>query len=153
MALRVQDIMTDRVETVRPGTPAEEAWQLMRANRIHHLVVTNKDGVAGVVSERDIGGPRGARLRRDQTVEALMTPHPVTVEPTIPVRRAANMMRGRAIGCLVVTQKKRVVGIVTVSDLLGLLGRGVERPVVDAKRWTLRHSTPHTKKPRPTGLW
>jgi hypothetical protein len=62
-------------------------------------------------------------------------------------------MRGRSIGCLVVTNRGRVVGIVTVADLLELLGRGVERPTPTAKRWTLRHRTPHRKQPATPGAW
>jgi CBS domain-containing protein len=63
-----------------------------------------------------------------------MTERVVTVPPTTPIRKAANLMRGRSIGCLVVSNRGRVAGIVTVSDLLTLLGRGEERPTTPAKR-------------------
>jgi CBS domain-containing protein len=36
-------------------------------------------------------------------------------------------MRGRSIGRLVVTKGERIVGIVTVPDLLDLMGRRLER--------------------------
>jgi CBS domain-containing protein len=73
-------------------------------------------------------------------VEELMTPSPVTVRPETPVRKAANMMRGRSIGSLVVTDDHgHLRGIVTVTDLLELLGRGLERPVVASMRRTLNH--------------
>lgn len=125
--MRVQDVMTEGVQTVSPGTPADDAWNLMRAKRIHHLVVTEGRRVVGVLSDRDAGGLRGPSVRRNRTVGELMTGHVVTVLPTTPVRKAANLMRGRSIGCLVVTNATRIVGIVTVSDLLELLGRGADR--------------------------
>jgi len=80
--------------------------------------------VLGVVSERDLGGPRGYALRSGRRVEDLMSRTPVLANPKTTVREAAQMMRGRAIGCLPVFVGKRVVGIVTTSDLLGLIAKG-----------------------------
>jgi CBS domain-containing protein len=82
-----------------------------------------------------------------------MTRRVVTVPPATTLRKAANLMRGRSIGCLVVADRDRIVGIVTVADLLDLIGRGVERPVASARRWTLKHRTPHVKRHRAAGVW
>ena len=38
--MRVQDVMTEGVKTIAPAAAAEDAWNVMRLNRIHHLVVT-----------------------------------------------------------------------------------------------------------------
>jgi len=152
--LRVQDVMTDSVATIGPGATAEAAWERMRAKGMHHLVVTKGTEVVGLFSDRDAGGPRGAAVRRGRTVGDLMTVKPVTARPDAPVRRIANLMRGRAIGSIVVTDHRdRLVGIVTVADLLELLGRGTERPVAIAKRWTMRHRVPHRKTGQATGVW
>ena len=151
--MRVQDVMTEDVQTIAPGNAAEDAWELMRRHSFHHVVVTRGSSVVGILSDRDGGGRRGASLRRNRTVEELMTPHVVTVEPTTTVRKAANLMRGRSIGCVVVTDRGRVVGIVTVADLLEILGRGGDRPVTVAKRWTLKHRAPHRKRHTATGVW
>jgi CBS domain-containing protein len=75
------------------------------------------------------------------------------VSPTTTVRKAANLMRGRSIGCLVVTKRDRIVGIVTVADLLELVGRGADRPVASTTRWTLKHRAPHRKRHRAAGVW
>jgi len=144
--VRVQDVMTTAVETIAAGSPADRAFDRMRAKGIHHLVVADGARVVGIFSDRDAGGRRGAALREGRTVGELMTPTPVTVRPEIPVRRAANVMRGRAIGSLVVTdQAGRLKGIVTVADLLELLGRGATHPVITSTRWTLSHRAPHRK--------
>jgi CBS domain-containing protein len=55
-------------------------------------------------------------------------------------------MRGRTIGSLPVVEKGRLAGIVTVTDLLDLIGRGVERPVEKGKRWTLKHRGMGTRR-------
>jgi CBS domain-containing protein len=118
--MRVQDVMTEGVKTIAPAAAAEDAWNAMRLNRIHHLVVTKGERVVGVLSDRDAGGRRGASVRANSTVADLMTAPAVTVDPTMTVRQAANVMRGRSIGCLVVVESGHAIGIVTVSDLLDL---------------------------------
>lgn len=151
--MRVQDVMTEGVQTIAPTSSAEDAWELMRRNDFHHVVVTRGTRVVGLLSHRDAGGRQGELVRRGRTVGELMTKPVVTVEPTATVRKAANLMRGHSIGCVVVTNHGRVVGIVTVADLLDLLGRGVDRPAQSDKRWTLRHRAPHRKRSTATGVW
>ena len=151
--MRVQDVMTADVQTVSPATAAEDAWNVMRRHGIHHLVVTENRRVVGVLSDRDVGSRQGASLRQNRTVADLMTERVMTVRPTITVRQAANLMRGRSIGCLVVAEAGRAVGIVTVADLLDLVGRGADRAAVTTKRWTLKHRVPHRKQARATGVW
>jgi CBS domain-containing protein len=151
--MRVQDVMTQGVKTIAPTATAEEAWSIMRFNRIHHLVVTNGPRVAGVLSERDAGGRRGASVRTNSVVADLMSAPAVTVEPTMTVRRAANVMRGRSIGCVVVVKAGRAIGILTVADLLELIGRGLDRGAVTTKRPTLHHRSPHRKSKGVVAAW
>jgi acetoin utilization protein AcuB len=125
----------------------------MRTRGIRHLVVTEGRRVIGVVSDRDLGGRQGAAVRKNQTVGDLMTKAVVTVAPTTPIRKAANLMRGRSIGSLVVGVGARVVGIITVADLLEVIGRGVERPVAATRRWTLKHRAPHRPRVKAVGAW
>jgi acetoin utilization protein AcuB len=151
--LRVQDAMTEGVLTVSPTTAAQDAWNLMRGHNIHHLVVTEGGQAVGVLSDADLAGPRGAADQMRRTAGELMQALIVAVTPETPIRKAANLMRGRSISCLVVERLGHVVGIVTVSDLLALLGGGLAHPVVANKRWTLKHRTPHRKAVRATGIW
>jgi CBS domain-containing protein len=151
--MRVQEVMSTNVKTVGAAVPADDAWRQMRAERIHHLVVLDGKAIAGVISDRDAGGPKGPQVRRGRTVGELMTPNAVTVEPDTPVKRVANVLRGRSIGCVVVTKKGRVAGIVTTSDLLALLGRGVVRPSPIARRADLTYRAPHRKRTKAYGAW
>ena len=134
--------MSEAVQTVTPRTAAEDAFQVMRQKGIHHLVVTDRAGLVGLISDRDVGGRRGAALRKGRTVADLMTPRVVTATPRMSVRQAANLMRGRSIGCLVIAEGGRVLGIVTVADLLELIGRGIDRPVTASRRFTRKHRSP-----------
>jgi acetoin utilization protein AcuB len=145
--MRVFEIMTDRLETVPPAMAASEAWERMRLARIHHLVVKDGARMVGVLSDRDLGSGRGAALRTGRRVADLMTAPVATVEPNDTVRRAANLMRGRTIGCLPVVRRNRLLGIVTVADLLDLIGRGFDRPGRET-RSNLHYRVPHRRRAR-----
>ena len=117
--MRVYEVMSKAVETVKPTVHASEARTRMRQKRIHHLVVTRGGEIAGVVSERDLGGSKLPKSLGEWTVEDVMTSPVVTVTTRTPIRRAAALMKGRSIGSLVVTSANgKLAGIVTVADLL-----------------------------------
>ena len=144
--MRLQDVMTHPVETIEPDQSADEAWNRMRIGGFHHLVVKEGGRVLGVLSDRDLGGSRGAALRRGHSAGELMSAPVVTASSRTTVRQAANLLRGRFLGCLPVVNGRRLVGIVTIADLLELVGRGRERAVVQGKRWTLKHRGPKHKR-------
>jgi acetoin utilization protein AcuB len=150
--MRVFEVMTEGVKTVPPAMPATEAWELMHRNRIHHLIVTRGTDIVGVLSERDTGSRVGARARAGRTVAELMTSPVVTADRTDTIRVVANRMRGRSIGCVPIVDRERLVGIVTVSDLLEALGRGIDRPVKPA-RPIATHRAPHRRQRHPGGAW
>ncbi|MBI3403033.1 MAG: CBS domain-containing protein [Acidobacteria bacterium] len=151
--MRLNEVMTEGVQTVAPTMAASDAWELMRRKQIHHVVVTRGSDVIGILSDRDAGSRAGAGVRSGRTVAELMTSHAVTLSPEDTVRKAANLMRGRTIGCLPVTDKRgRLVGIVTVSDLLDLLGKGGDRQA-KPQRPSATHRVPHRKRHRAYGAW
>lgn len=104
--MRVAEIMTRGVQTVPASLPAAEAWELMRANRFHHLIVIDGSDVRGVLSARDAGGRHGGAVRDRSTVAELMTTPVLTVGPEMTVRKVANLLRGRTIGCVPVVDGK-----------------------------------------------
>ena len=143
--MRLQDIMKESVEVVAPRDTADMAWERMRRRRIRHLVVMEGSRVAGVLSQRDIAS---AEARAGRVVLDLMSAPAVTAEPTTTVREAANLLRGRTLGCLPVLAKGKLLGIVTTTDLLELLGRGAERPAPRPGRRTLERRGPRTERLR-----
>ncbi|HLG20258.1 MAG TPA: CBS domain-containing protein [Bdellovibrionota bacterium] len=147
--MRLQDIMNPTVHTILPQESAEAAYQRMRQDRIHHLVVIHGKQVVGVVSERDLGSGHGETLRKNRTVGDFISTPAISAPPFMTVRQAANLMRGQSIGCLPVTDAKGLVGIVTISDLLELIGRGSEKPIQNRTRWTMRHRESTVASSRP----
>ena len=82
----------------------------------------------------------------------VMTEGVQTVPPGMPASEGWERMRGRTIGSVSVVDGERLVGSVTVSDLLEALGRGVDRPAKETRRMAT-HRVPHRKTRRAGGAW
>lgn len=118
--MRIQDVMSKNVISVTPATTVAAARERLRAGEIDHLVVLERKRIAGVITGRDLD-----RAADDAPVATVMTHPVVTIEPEATLRRAAGIMRGRAIGSLpVVDDENRLVGIVTTADLLTAMSKG-----------------------------
>jgi len=129
--MRLRDIMTVGIQTIGPDETASAARTKMKRHRIRHLVVVDGGRVAGIGSERDLGRG-GSRVRE------VMTADVVSATPDTTLRQAANLMRGRSIGSLLVVDDGELVGLVTTTDLLDQLGRGATRPTVRTEAAPLR---------------
>jgi len=151
--MTIAEVMSAGVQTVRPGTPASNARERMKAKHLHHLLVKEGSELVGVLSARDLGrGARRGDAVRRIVVADFMTPRVVTVPPTTSVHRAANVMRGHSLGCLIVVDDGRAVGIVTVADLLDEIhGRRHRRDKQTPP--DLHYRVPHKKQHRAGGSW
>lgn len=143
--MRVRDVMSVGVITIGPDELAGNAMTKMREHNIRHLVVIEDGRLVGIVSERDIGGPRATAQRHIPPVRELMATDVVSVSPATTLRQAANLMRGHTIGCLLVVENDQVVGLITTTDLLDRLGTGATRP-------TVRIEQPPVRRPPGSGV-
>lgn len=137
--MRLQDFMSTAIKTIPQTATVGEARNLMRTNGIHHLLVIEDRRVVGIVSNGDLGVRAGTRSAQNEvrSVAEVMTTNVVAAAPETTVRQAANLMRGRNIGCLAVIEDSKPIGIITTTDLLELIGRGAERPIEQSTPWTL----------------
>ena len=129
--MRLKDIMSRNIEAVRPGETLERAERRMRRRGIHHLVVMKRGTVVGMISEATLQTGLAAGVAR---VEDTMHRHLLIAAPEMTVTQAARMMRGRPDGAVPIVAGTRLVGIVTISDLLDVLGRRVAVTGTPARR-------------------
>jgi predicted transcriptional regulator len=99
---------------------------MMRQHRAHHLVVDHGSEV-GVLTESDIFW-RGMResdgLLNDQLrVEDLMVVVPTTIKADASLEKVLDAMRAFHVTAMPITLDGVVVGIVTMSDILGVLAK------------------------------
>ena len=130
----INEVMKTDPVTVSTGTKLNEAYRLMHDKGIRHLPVMDGDKLVGVVTDRDLRLATSKLAERpfnpDAEISKVMS-HPVsTTSPNDPIERATQMMRELKIGCLPVVEEMKLVGIVTVTDLLDalLLLTGVHQP-------------------------
>jgi len=124
--------MTTDVVTVGRNEKLLIADDVMRLGRIRHLPVTDDDGaLAGIVSQRDLFhngllkalgyGTHAQRQALDMVVvKEAMKKEVETIGPDTLLLDAANRMLELKIGCLVVVDAGRIVGILTESDFVKL---------------------------------
>lgn len=97
-----------------------EAVARLTANRIGAVPVTRDERVVGMLSERDIVyclDSEGAAVL-DMEVEKVMTAPAITVAPEVPILAALSQMSAKRIRHLPVVERERLVGIVSIGDLV-----------------------------------
>ena len=135
--MQVKDIMTRDVFTVTPETSVVDARAEMTRRNIRHILVIDEGGLLiGIVTDRDIRSslPSPATslsvwevnyLLARLTVQEVMAKAVITIDPERDVRQAARILIDHKIGGLPVLEGRRLVGIVTETDLLRALATGV----------------------------
>jgi acetoin utilization protein AcuB len=126
----VKDRMTRIVVTVKPHDSVRHARELLEQHRINQLPVVVDDRLAGIVTDRDLRDafPSVFDHRRNTSraaadpaairVEDVMTREVLTIAPDAPLDEGARLMRSERIGALPVVEDRRLVGILTRSDVL-----------------------------------
>ena len=108
------------VVTVRCDTPVREAVALLSERKIGALPVLKGDDVVGIMSERDVIYciARDGAGMLDWPVEKTMTSPIISAEPGMPVLAALGLMTERRIRHLPVLDGGRLVGLVSIGDLV-----------------------------------
>ena len=122
--MRVAEILAAKaagVITVKPSDTVATLAQRLREKRIGAAVVSS-DGqtIEGVISERDIAYGLAVHKADLHTllVSALMTKTVITCSPNDDIGHVASTMRSRNIRHLPVEDGGRVVGMVSIRDVL-----------------------------------
>jgi acetoin utilization protein AcuB len=139
--MRVRELMTGALITVRPATPVVAARYLMVERSVRHLLVTSESGeLMGIVTDRDfrLNAPSPATslsvweinyLLSKQTVDSVMTRSIITVGPDREARDAAQLMLDHKIGAVPVLDGGVLVGILTETDLLRAFVKGADQTI------------------------
>lgn len=119
----VQEVMSAPVITASHSIDIFEAYSILSSHSMRHLVVVDDtDRLVGVVTLSDIV----EHLSYESFVEMkrvaqVMTRIVFTVTRDTPVRHALHEMADKSMSCIVVTEGRRPVGILTERDVSRLL--------------------------------
>ena len=118
--MNVKDLMSDQVISVSPEETVAVAARLMTRHNVGALPVRDRDGsLCGILTDRDVV-TRCVALERPMqqtSVARVMTSRVATVPPTASVDQAAAMLAKEQVRRLPVVEGRRLVGMVTLSDL------------------------------------
>jgi CBS domain-containing protein len=134
-----RDVMTAPVFVVSPDATVAYARNLMVRHRISRLLVMEAGILTGILTKKDIayrlrqGEPAWRRRPLDRIpVGALMTEHPVVVQPDTGVRSIARIFVENNFSSVPVMDAGTVTGIITKTDLMkSALVRQIKSPVSD----------------------
>ncbi len=111
--MKVRDVMTTQLITVKENQTKQQAARLLSRYRISGLPVVNEDSVAvGVVTEFDIIGKEG------QTIGDIMTRSVISVSPDTDLEEVSRILVHERIKRLLVLDQGKLVGIVSRADLV-----------------------------------
>lgn len=125
--LSVGGLMTEHIEIISTVSSAQEASRKMRDKNVSLLLVMEGDKPVGIVTERDlvrkacVSGTGNSNIQ----VKDIMSTSPfITVDSTLPVEEAANVMIQNKVRHLLVTNNNditKIVGVITPTDFIGYL--------------------------------
>jgi CBS domain-containing protein len=132
MAKTVRDIMTSEVSTLGRNDSLQLAKDIMTLGRVRHFPVLDDGKVVGVVSQRDLykaslgsvmkyGEKAQRAFLEGIAIKEIMSDPPITIAPHASVQEAARLMMEKKVGCLVVLEGPKLVGIITETDMLKLV--------------------------------
>jgi CBS domain-containing protein len=146
--MRIEEVMTRDVVTVRPETSVQAAAKLMLDHRISGLpVIDEHRSLLGIISEGDlILRQRSWRSRSNRpwwrrffddpealvaeyrkvagtTVGEVMTRRVVSISPVYGIETAASILHARGFRRLPVVYEGKLVGIISRGDLVRVLAR------------------------------
>lgn len=116
------------VVTTHPDTTIARAVAVLVEHNIGAVVVVEEDAAVGILSERDLLRffARGAPDLTGTLVADLMTRELVTASPDDAVRQAMDVMTEHRVRHLPILSEGRLVGIVSIGDLVNAVRRAAE---------------------------
>ena len=105
---------------VSPDVPVLEAIRAMAQHHVGALLVMKGETLEGIVSERDYARKviLLGRSSGDTPVRDIMTTPVLTVTPEATVEKCMQLMTERRVRHLPVTEGRRVVGMISIGDLV-----------------------------------
>ncbi|BDG70470.1 CBS domain-containing protein [Roseomonas fluvialis] len=125
---------------VRSDDMVVEALRQMRDNRVRSVLVIDDDVLVGIVTQGDcaikvlLPGLDAKQTR----VSQVMTSNPVTVKPGDQLEGCMAMMASRGFRHLPVLDAGKVVGVISIGDVVKDIIRDLERNVGDLMGYVMR---------------
>ena len=128
--MKTRELLTKAPVAVQGGMSLREAAALMESANVGALVIMDGERLAGIATDRDIvvRAVAGA-YPPDARIDSVMSTDVVTVGADVDVHEAYRILGTHGVRRLPVTDGERVLGMLTVDDLVVALATDLERLV------------------------
>lgn len=117
--MKISDLMIPDPITITANASITDALELMKLNSIRHLPVVSRGNVlSGFVTLADLKQGLIPSMVGDVSLSDLMISDPIVVGPEEDIEIAAQLIYKHKIGGMPVVEGKKLVGIITESDIL-----------------------------------
>jgi CBS domain-containing protein len=136
MKKTVRDLMHRGLLTCRPDATLGQVAVLLSQHHVHALIVVDRDGrPLGIISDYDLlagewlsADPQSLVTMRNLTAGEMMSSPIDTIEASMPLRTAAQMLIEKDVNRLLVTEKGVPAGVISISDFVSSIARE-EKPL------------------------
>ncbi len=111
--------MNKKVVTISPDADLRNAIEIMHRHSIRHLPVVDSGRMLGFVTESNLRQYLLTDMLNELTTSDVMIINPITVDSNASIDYAARLIHEYKIGGLPVLERRRLVGIITITDILG----------------------------------
>ena len=117
--MKAKDIMTEKPESVTPGTNIADVARIMRDMNVGIVPVADDDRLLGVITDRDITirVTAAGMAPQDVTVQDFMSPNVETVSPGDSVDEVRKIMAEKQIRRVMVVDDGKLVGVISLGDV------------------------------------
>ena len=121
----VKDIMSKKVFSVSPNDKVQNFISFMESKHIHEVPVLEKGRVRGMIRFKTLAS-KGITDPTKQKISSLMDFPPPKISPDDSIEDAADVLFKTGLRALPVTDKKKVVGMISSHDIIDVASRTKE---------------------------
>jgi acetoin utilization protein AcuB len=118
MLMKVKDWMVKNVFTISSDSSVLEALSIMKKKAVRHLPVVDAGKFVGLITSADAKQAVLTGMLETLRVGDVMMSNPVTVTRETTLEEASRIIYEQKVGSLPVVEKGKVVGILTIIDIL-----------------------------------
>lgn len=121
----IGDFMTSPILRIDAEDSVQEAAVYMQANGIGCLIVEHLGEDVGIITERDLS-QKVVAMKKDPAslkVSEIMTAPVLSMDRYLPIEEANRFMQTNRVRHLAVTEEDKIVGILSVKDLVAYFSR------------------------------
>lgn len=127
----VKNLMRPGIFICKPDATLGQVATLLDQNHVHALFVADHEGrILGVISDFDLvagewlsADPESLEVMRKLTAVDLMSSPVVSVEADVPLSEAVRELLEKQISRMLVTEKGKAVGVISLSDFVASIAR------------------------------